>query len=230
MNPRAAVELFRLVEPTDAELFDTEAAGRILAEPLIQRFLSESPASGSPESELLTLFQALAVQRSSVRPRRQAELVMTVPGGSGLTVRRTWQVVREILEGVQRRLMVLGFDVREEFLGRLGRLSHRVELLLIIDRQQTDPGTLTQWCHSAGPNLRVYSNRERPGDAPFAKMHSKALIADGKDALITSANMTFHGFQGNFEIGVRLRDELAHEAAQNVDRLLRSDYFEELSI
>jgi phosphatidylserine/phosphatidylglycerophosphate/cardiolipin synthase-like enzyme len=38
----------------------------------------------------------------------------------------------------------------------------------------------------------------------MASLHAKVLTADSDRALITSANLTFHGFEVNVEIGVQI--------------------------
>jgi phosphatidylserine/phosphatidylglycerophosphate/cardiolipin synthase-like enzyme len=54
----------------------------------------------------------------------------------------------------------------------------------------------------------------------MAKMHAKVLVADARDALVTSANLTYHGFVGNVEMGVRIIGKPAKTIADVFNRLL----------
>ena len=54
----------------------------------------------------------------------------------------------------------------------------------------------------------------------MAKMHAKVLVADTRDALVTSANLTYHGFVGNVEMGVRIIGKPAKTVADVFERLL----------
>lgn len=38
----------------------------------------------------------------------------------------------------------------------------------------------------------------------MASLHAKVLVADACDALVTSANLTYHGLEANVEVGVRI--------------------------
>jgi len=59
-------------------------------------------------------------------------------------------------------------------------------------------------------------------------MHAKCLLVDGTDLLITSANFTFHGLQGNVEIGVRLSGPPAAEARKIFSYLIERGVVEEV--
>lgn len=72
----------------------------------------------------------------------------------------------------------------------------------------------------------VFQDRRRDEAAKFAKMHGKALLVDGSDLLISSANFTFHGFHGNLEFGVRLRGKPVERAGDVFRAMLDSELLE----
>ncbi len=45
----------------------------------------------------------------------------------------------------------------------------------------------------------------------MAAIHAKLLVGDRFDALVTSANLTYHGLQGNLEMGLRVKGRPAAE-------------------
>jgi cardiolipin synthase A/B len=53
-----------------------------------------------------------------------------------------------------------------------------------------------------------------------ASVHAKLLIADRADALVTSANLTYHGLQGNLEMGLRVRGGPAGEIHDRIQELI----------
>jgi phosphatidylserine/phosphatidylglycerophosphate/cardiolipin synthase-like enzyme len=61
-------------------------------------------------------------------------------------------------------------------------------------------------------------------------MHGKALLVDGRDLLVTSANFTFHGTRANIEFGIRIKDIHVVEAASVFRALLQSDLLERVSM
>jgi len=75
---------------------------------------------------------------------------------------------------------------------------------------------------------RIFHDRERADAAPYAKMHAKCLLVDGRDLLVTSANFTFHGLHGNIEIGVRLGGAPTGEARKVFSHLVESGVLQEI--
>lgn len=51
-----------------------------------------------------------------------------------------------------------------------------------------------------GRFLRVY-NYPRQADDKMAALHAKVISVDKKETLITSANLSYHGQEGNLELG-----------------------------
>ena len=69
---------------------------------------------------------------------------------------------------------------------------------------------------------KVYTWRPPP-DHPYTKLHAKCLVVDRLDALVTSANFTFHGLESNLELGLRVRGPQARAIAERFDHLIASD-------
>ena len=70
--------------------------------------------------------------------------------------------------------------------------------------------------------------RDAPGiftwpqrDDEMASLHAKVLVADARDALVTSANLTYHGFEGNVEVGVRVTGDAADQLEAVFHELIR---------
>jgi phosphatidylserine/phosphatidylglycerophosphate/cardiolipin synthase-like enzyme len=51
-------------------------------------------------------------------------------------------------------------------------------------------------------------------------MHAKVLIVDRLDALVTSADLTYHGLHENIEVGLRVHGPQAAAIAQRFDHLI----------
>jgi cardiolipin synthase len=66
------------------------------------------------------------------------------------------------------------------------------------------------------PNRKVWKE---------GNLHAKVIIADGKSALVTSANLTGWATDSNLEVGVRFDEDMARELRDFVLTLLRSGAF-----
>lgn len=230
ISPRAVCNLFETENLPQEKLFDPVWEERLLDSPKVQGLLSEvsdSAEIGGTELLLFTL-RALAIQRAHLSRRLvDADLVGTLPGGAGLGMRATRMVVREMVAEAEREVVVLGFEVSDEdFLRSLSEVDPSVTVLLVVDRERGSAREILAAWPEALTLPDVFRNRPDQGDHPFEKMHSKAVVVDGQDLLITSANLTSHGLGGNFELGVRLQGEPAEKARNLVARLLESDLME----
>lgn len=229
-TPRDVFRAFRRSDPDPAVLFDPSASDKVLEDPEIRRLLEEIPEGflSDPRDALLFALRALAVQRSRLDRRLlDVDLVGTVPGGADIGTRATRMVVREMLRAAQEDVFVFGFEVSDaEFLDVLSEAARVLPVRILVDRERGSADRiLSRWPESIDPPA-VYTNRPGRGKFTYEKMHSKGILVDGRDLLITSANLTQHGMEGNFELGVRLRGAPAERTAEMMGRLLESELVE----
>ena len=177
----------------------------------------------------------LEVALAAKLSRQTTELVWTGPSTPVVPVRRTEQVLCDLIHGAERRLTMTSFGIfqvprlveeLEQALVRgvdlrivLGdRESHSVQE---IDRQRQQLGrvvatqaTLLQWPPERRP-------RDEQGHAGL--MHAKAAVADSRIAFLTSANLTEAALERNIELGVLIRGGGLPAAIDRVfDALLES--------
>jgi len=66
-----------------------------------------------------------------------------------------------------------------------------------------------------------------PSDDRHLKLHAKVLVADGADALVTSANLTFYAMDRNMEMGVRVSGAPAKAISDHFQRLIKTGVIED---
>lgn len=191
--------------PTE-EVFAPETATRLLETPdgvgVLKAF------DGMPTHLLaLASLRALAAQRDAFEAQAlELELVATMPGFRSSVAHDTGPAVLKLVQDAQRHLIVVGYELtNKQFEHELHAAGDRgVEIVMITDRG-TGHGAriLREWpSHLSLP--RVY--RERVSDiSHMAKMHGKALLADGSRLFMSSANFTWLAVNANIELGVILR-------------------------
>ena len=63
----------------------------------------------------------------------------------------------------------------------------------------------------------------------MAALHAKVISVDKKDNLITSANLSYHGQEGNIELGLHIvSDDIAKQIDEVMTTLLFKKVFEEV--
>ena len=96
-----------------------------------------------------------------------------------------------------------------DFFNRLKELSKKITIKFIlndekikefIQEMKDDVGSLS--------NFEIYLiNRDAYPDENIGKLHSKIIIIDNKEILVTSANLTTNAMEKNIESGIWTNDE-----------------------
>lgn len=146
------------------------------------------------------------------------QLVWTAPGAPA-AARRTAQVVADVARSAQRNLIVVGYSLTQAarpFVQVVADAARRgVSCALVADRMEDKLATLVSlWPADIG--LPVLWTRPADPDDEQSALHAKFLVADSSRLLVTSANLTYHGFHGNIEMGVLLEGAVATQAEQLV--------------
>ncbi|MBX3016854.1 MAG: hypothetical protein KF767_03110 [Bdellovibrionaceae bacterium] len=231
--PRDVFELLGKMESAES-LFSPGSKERVCAVPGASSVLGKLNRSFGEERGgdiLLLTLQALAVQRGEMKSGfSEAEFVATIPGSAIPGVRQTANVVKGILASARREIIALGYEISDgDFIGWLHETAGRdVDLVLVCDRN-VGSGTriMTGW----PPGCRrpdLYQDRERENAAIYSKMHSKTLISDSDEMLVSSANFTFHGLNGNIEFGVRMKGRQVLEARNIIRQMINNGLLEKV--
>ena len=166
--------------------------------------------------------------------RPYLEIAWTGPVALGPAIRSTSVILEEMLGGVRDsgEVLLVGYALTVE----PGSIMERVvELLVSATRRRASLSIVLHSDDNETTNLdnlltlwdvfvkkpKVYTWRPPP-EHPFTKLHAKCLVVDRLDALVTSANFTFHGLESNLELGLRVRGPLAGTIAERFDHLIAS--------
>jgi cardiolipin synthase A/B len=183
-----------------------------------------------------------ALLRTSVSAARRVrhslpttQVAWTGPKVDGSFLRATREVVRELLRGARGELLVVGYwiaarddgeGIIQEVIDSLAEaVRRRVSLTLIVDERNRDDGRnnrqilLDAWPQGC-VTPRILTWRLPLGDRHL-KLHAKVLVADERDALVTSANLTSYAMDRNMEMGVRVTGAPATTIAQHFKLLER---------
>lgn len=218
------------------EPFDVGALGVLQADPEFGRLAASlTEIAGHPDRVLMLILQALAVQRARLTTSDPSgptapEFAATVPGDVDCDARPTQAVLREMLVGPHRQVIALGYEISDD---GVVRLLHEAALrcpnvILLCDRGRDAARPLRDGWPSDRYRPRLYENAVWPGAGAKASMHCKTLLVDGRDLLVTSANFTYLGLNGNLEFGTRLRDGSVRIAHRILMQLIRSNLFQEV--
>jgi len=198
---------------------------------LLDRGLRATPARASKPSERspwsLRASAETAARLAATQP--VVEVAWTYPGSVRPGLRTTAGVAREIVENSRMNLLVVGYAVTvdnaatglaAQTLDAMARAAERgVVVTVVLHRTANRHAFLQAWSgRLPAPTIFTWpvANDE------MASVHAKLLLSDRRDGLITSANLTYHGFERNLEMGLRVTGHPVAEIHDRIHELIAS--------
>ena len=169
------------------------------------------------------------------------DTVWTGPEVQGSEVRRTEAVVKEIIAAAESELLIVGYwlvtstiQVQELINLLVGKARSGVKVRFVFDpgEKSSGPDNLAALTRVWPVDLQnapraVYSWNEdmaqavdKQGNPYNRKLHAKVIVADRKDALVTSANLTQAGLLQNLEMGLHVKGAQAGAVVRHFNLLI----------
>ena len=155
------------------------------------------------------------------------EVVWTYPGNASPGVRTTGGAAREIIDGSRLSLLLVGYSITADSnltglaaqtVDAIARAAERGVVVTAVLHREANRRALLQAWRSELPPPAIFT--WPLADDQMAAVHAKLLIADRKDGLITSANLTYHGFERNLEMGLRVTGRAVAEIHDRFHELI----------
>lgn len=156
----------------------------------------------------------------------KVSLVVTAPPSFRIDAKPTMTVVRSMLEGAGRNILITGYSLSSYFSELTDTIINKsqrgvfVKFFINNIEKQPDADKLLRY---KGRFLQIYdySNEEDK----MAALHAKVISVDMKQTLITSANLSYHGQQGNIELGALIESE---RTAKQLDEVMTQLIFKKV--
>jgi phosphatidylserine/phosphatidylglycerophosphate/cardiolipin synthase-like enzyme len=176
---------------------------------------------------------ALALETALIARRIAAtasiDVVITGPDSPSAPVRLTSQVVQQLIASARQRITLVSFAAYQipSIIAALDDAAARgVRIDLILESPEYLEGGGGA---SAYAKYRTYEWPADEREPPDAKLHAKAIIVDGHDVLLTSANMTNAAYDKNIELGVLCRGgTTAQRVQKHFDSLIARGILNEI--
>ncbi|EJZ70977.1 phospholipase D-like domain-containing protein [Lachnoanaerobaculum sp. OBRC5-5] len=145
---------------------------------------------------------ALVAGAIKIAPKENASLVLTAPAGFSFKAKATKNTVESLLEGATKSILITGYSLSDYFKDMVDLIINKSQKGVFVKfyvNHIESQGTFDKLCRYKGRFLKIY-NYPKAEDA-MAALHAKVISVDGEKTLITSANLSYHGQQGNIEMG-----------------------------
>ena len=111
-------------------------------------------------------------------------------------------VVKSMIDGAERNILITGYALSSyfsELVDTIVQKSQRGILVKFFVNDIDNQPDFDKVLRYKGRFLEVYNYHRE--DDKMAALHAKVISVDQKKTLITSANLSYHGQEGNIELG-----------------------------
>lgn len=162
----------------------------------------------------------LCVNVYSGKEAEKAELTITAPISFKLKARKINEVITNMIQDSQKSITLTGYSVSDYFSEMIDLIISKsqqgIYVRLYLNDYEKHKTNLKRLMDLRTKHLRVFDYQKQ--DDEMAALHAKTIVVDEKELLVSSANLSYHGMQGNVEMGIRLVSE---DKAKQVESLLK---------
>lgn len=168
-----------------------------------------------------TIRSAMTMKRND-----KVSLVVTAPPSFRINAKPTMTVVRSMIEGSKRNILITGYSLSSYFSELTDTIIDKsqkgvfVKFFINNIEKQPDADKLLRY---RGHFLKLYDYSNE--DDKMAALHAKVISVDMSQTLITSANLSYHGQQGNIELGALIESE---NTAKQLDEVMTQLIFKKI--
>ena len=213
--------LLNAIKDTAPDSSDRQSTANAPVVNLIKkRYPNLSPAEA--EEIYLLVSSALMANQGD-----RSELVVTAPPSFSVKARSTVNTVSSMILRAQNSILITGYSLSGYFGDLVDCMIQKSKSSVLIKffanglEGQAEFEKLLKY---RGRFLRIY-NYQKPED-PRSSLHAKVICVDQSKTLITSANLSYHGQEGNIEMGTYIESAtIARQVDEVFTKLLFSKVF-----
>ena len=157
-----------------------------------------------------------------------AELVVTAPPSFALKTKPTKVTVDAMLNNARKSILITGYSLSDYFCDLVDciiRKSQEGVLVKFFVNDIENQKAFDRLYRYRGRFLRIYNYPKQ--DDKMSALHAKVICVDQQKTLITSANLSYHGQEGNIELGTLIE---SRKTAKQVDDLFTKLLFNKVFV
>lgn len=165
----------------------------------IAQIMNRYPSLSQEQAEeIYQLVTAASAEEKAIT----ATLVATVPPSFSVRAKSTKNTVEGMIRGAKRYVLITGYSLSGYFADLVDVLIEKsqkgIYVKFFVNNNENQKG-FDKLCRYKGRFLHIY-NFAGSKDS-MAALHAKVISVDEQQTLITSANLSYHGQEGNIELG-----------------------------
>lgn len=160
----------------------------------------------------------------------KVSLVVTAPPSFSINARTTMNVVQSVINEAERNILITGYSLSSYFSELIDTIVLKSQKGVFVKFFVNDIDNqfgFDKILRYKGKFLKIYNYHRK--DDKMAALHAKVISVDQRKTLITSANLSYHGQQGNIELGTLIESkQIARQIDDVFTKLVFSKVFNEV--
>lgn len=155
-------------------------------------------------------------------------IVATAPPSFGIKAKSTMNTVADLLEHADSSILITGYSLSDYFSDMVDQIIQKSQKGILVKffvNQIENQKHFDKLCRYKGKFMKIY-NYQSSSDRMSA-LHAKVVCVDQKKTLITSANLSYHGQEGNIEVGALIESK---QTARQIDELFTKLLFNKVFV
>ena len=203
----------------------------------------QSSRSAATPERVADILRGAVAATTSARLHQRVELVWSGPDAPSSTLRSTAPALLELIGNARESVYLVTFAAYRvpEVADALGdAVARGVRVVFVLESSEAGKGgkvdfdPLPHLTTGAPGSMEVYawpaSQRPRDAQGRHGTLHAKFAVADRRQLLVSSANLTEFAFTLNIELGVLLTGGTGPaEVAGQVDQMIRLGVFQRVA-
>lgn len=144
----------------------------------------------------------LVINAINTQETDKVSLVVTAPPSFSINAKTTMNAVQSMISDANRSILITGYSLSSYFADLVDTIIMKSQQGVFVKFLVNDiekQSSFDKILRYKGRFLKIYNYKQ--DDDKMAALHAKVISVDQMQTLITSANLSFHGQQGNIEIG-----------------------------
>lgn len=159
----------------------------------------------------------LCSYKHTSKKTERADLVLTAPDSFRVKTLRTKETMCNLIEDTEKSLTITGYSVSDYFADMLDVIIRKSQQGVYVNDMEKQKVALERLMAYKSRFLQVYEYQKQEDDK-MAALHAKMLVADTRKSLVSSANLSYHGMQGNIEMGFIIESQ---EKVKQIEEVMK---------
>lgn len=170
---------------------------------VISKIKKRYPSLSEKEAREIMLMLSSLSQTDSSKDEDPV-LVATAPASFSIKARSTKITVADMIAKANKSILITGYSLSDYFSDLVDIIINKSQQGVVVRFYVNDiesQDSFKRLLDYKGKFLKIYNYPKDKESDKMAALHAKVISVDGYLTLITSANLSYHGQEGNIEVG-----------------------------